>query len=918
MLDSNLGSRRFHECSSDWLRSFSLEDVKCLVVCRGPVRMEAFQVFDEIGIREYGMLLSEKDSVVYPRCLAPELRSLRFPNNVHRVPDYAGAGQEEKHTRIREIVQIAVSHGYTHVFAGYGFMAEDAEFIEAIEEAGLGFMGPSSRVVRQGGAKDEAKKVARSLGNAVIPGVDDVSARALLKRAGTRAALSALAAENDLAFEWHADASAEENAEALLQAAYGAHVELVTIPELQATAEAVCREIWADYPTHRIRFKHIGGGGGKGQRVVRKPAEVAAAVMDVLAESKVVQPGSNRNFLIELNIERTRHNEIQLIGNGDWCVALGGRDCSVQMHEQKLVEVSLTRELLEVEAGRAEGKRREVLEGDRGTLARMEAEGERFGEATGLDSVSTFECIVDGFDHFFMEMNTRIQVEHGVTELVYRLRFTNPDDPTECFHVDRLIEAMALLAVHARRLPKPERIPRTLSGVEVRINATNQALQPHAGGMIRNWSPPLEGEIRFDQGIGARNPDTGSFVYYHLAGAYDSNVALVLTDGASRRDSYERMAEILRRMEMRGDDLQTNLEVHYGLIQWFLGRGVMAEPDTHFMQAYLAAVGALRQVVDCVDLDEAFAHVGRRLPDAAARQVLAAKETLLLRPMSRLLANPHLLGGFLGRYDGELWTRSGAEVVFAANPMHVLERLYHFLDMEEIPGKPPSEKIWDHDQQILGPAFAFYGEVARRKGFTFPNDWERMSALFEGPRDDAVAQGDPALWEACVASHRGFQMGLELLLMLPRIGIRSGFLDVTVDESLRPVLPDRFLDADAAALARRALAPPPVASADEIVTPMGGTFYAREAPHLPLLVEEGDHFEAGQPLFVIEVMKMFNKVLAPFSGTVVENLMKERDGTVVAKGQVIFRIEPDERLEEESPEAVAARIRETTRSLLPD
>ena len=59
----------------------------------------------------------------------------------------------------------------------------------------------------------------------------------------------------------------------------------------------------------------------------------------------------------------------------------------------------------------------------------METEGERFGEATGLDSVSTFECIVEGFNHFFMEMNTRIQVEHGVTELAYRLKFTNPDDP---------------------------------------------------------------------------------------------------------------------------------------------------------------------------------------------------------------------------------------------------------------------------------------------------------------------------------------------------------------------------------------------------------------------------------------------------------------------------------------------------------
>jgi len=100
------------------------------------------------------------------------------------------------------------------------------------------------------------------------------------------------------------------------------------------------------------------------------------------------------------------------------------------------------------------------------------------------------------------------------------------------------------------------------------------------------------------------------------------------------------------------------------------------------------------------------------------------------------------------------------------------------------------------------------------------------------------------------------------------------------------------------------------------VTPMGGTFYAREAPHLPLLIEEGQHFEAGQPLFIIEVMKMFNKISVPFAGTITANLMKGKDGTVVAKGQRIFQIEPDARIEEESPERGAARRREGTLALL--
>ena len=245
--------------------------------------------------------------------------------------------------------------------------------------------------------------------------------------------------------------------------------------------------------------------------------------------------------------------------------------------------------------------------------------------------------------------------------------------------------------------------------------------------------------------------------------------------------------------------------------------------------------------------------------------------------------------------------------------MRFLERLYHFLDLEDRPEKPPSEKIWDHDQEILENAVAFYAEVERRTGVA---DCAGLAALFAGPPNAALVAGDAALWARCQAAHRGHQLGLELLLLIPQLGLRSGFLDLHVNEELSPVIPERFEDDATRAQLLRALAPPPAAAADEIVTPMGGTFYAREAPHLPPLVDEGDHFEVGQPLFVIEVMKMFNKVLAPFSGTVVASLMHEQDGHVVKKGQVIFRIEPDERVSAEAPESVAARRRATTLSLL--
>ena len=717
MRQSDLSESTFHEAQSEWVRSFSLEDVKCLVVCRGPVRQEAFDVFGASGVREWGMLLSEKDSIVYPRCMAPELRSLKFPSNVHRVADYMGVGQEEKIRRIGEIIEIAKCNGYTHLFAGYGFMAEDFEFVEAIEKAGLRFIGPSSGVIRKAGAKDEAKKRARALGNAVIPGIDNISALALLEAQSDRKALEKVAKSKGLSgWSWNADLDDAENAEALLQVGYANNVEIVTIEELQRAAERESEKIWAQYPDKRIRYKAIGGGGGKGQRVVDKVGETADAVFEILAEQKVTDPGSNRNFLIELNLETTRHNEIQVIGNGDWAVSLGGRDCSIQMYEQKQLEFSLTQELLDEAIPRYEGVARTTLEKDKGTLAAMEEDSERFGQGVGLDSVSTFECIVEGFDHFFMEMNTRIQVEHGVTELAYRLKFVNPDDASDFFYVDRLIEAMVLLALHGDRLARPTRETRAVSGAEIRVNAMNAALQPHAGGMIRSWSPPLEFEHRDDQGISTLNPDTGSFVYYNLAGAYDSNIALVLADGENRLDNLERLSEILRQMEIRGDDVRTTGDVQYGLINWTIGLEPMMKPNTRFLSSYLAAVGSLQEIARDVDLALAAGESLKRMPDKAAKAVYAGKETLLLRPLGRLLADPHALAGFIGLHDGRLWQREGDKVEFTANPVHFLDALYHYLHMETAPGKPASDMIWEHDDTALDAALGFYAKVSERTG----------------------------------------------------------------------------------------------------------------------------------------------------------------------------------------------------------
>ena len=109
--------------------------------------------------------------------------------------------------------------------------------------------------------------------------------------------------------------------------------------------------------------------------------------------------------------------------------------------------------------------------------------------------------------------------------------------------------------------------------------------------------------------------------------------------------------------------------------------------------------------------------------------------------------------------------------------------------------------------------------------------------------------------------------------------------------------------------------PPPVNKADEIVSVSGGMYYAQEAPGMPCFIEEGQHFEIGDPLYIVEVMKMFNKVYAPFAGTV-DKILVETDGTIVSKGQPLFKVTPDEKFVEEDPVEVKARIESNTEQYL--
>ena len=345
--------RRLSQSDSEWVRSFSCEELCPLIVCRGPIRLEAMTVYEEMGISHYGILLSEKDSIVYPNALSPELRLLTDNSRVHRVPDYTGASKEERVERIGQIIQIAKDNGYDSIFAGYGFMAEDDEFVAAIEDAGLKFIGPCAATQRGAGKKDEAKRTALSVDVSVTPGIDNATSRTLISKHPSREALLAVAKAEGLNCDKKilADKKIElvDLGGHILMASYEKGIDLFSIDELGAQVEKECFDMFKNYPGARIRLKAIGGGGGKGQRIlgIGDSARTAEMVREILNEVKTTGVGDNKNVLVELNIETTRHQEIQVIGNGKWSVTMGGRDCSLQMHEQKLLEVSVTVESLQ-------------------------------------------------------------------------------------------------------------------------------------------------------------------------------------------------------------------------------------------------------------------------------------------------------------------------------------------------------------------------------------------------------------------------------------------------------------------------------------------------------------------------------------------------------------------------------------------
>jgi biotin carboxyl carrier protein len=152
--------------------------------------------------------------------------------------------------------------------------------------------------------------------------------------------------------------------------------------------------------------------------------------------------------------------------------------------------------------------------------------------------------------------------------------------------------------------------------------------------------------------------------------------------------------------------------------------------------------------------------------------------------------------------------------------------------------------------------------------------------------------------------------------MLFLVADRTKFWEFRVEEDLEVTIPDYLFDSELQVRMKKILVPPPATKADEVVAVCGGMYYGQEAPGLPTFVHEGMHFEKGQALYIIEVMKMFNTVRATFSGTIDKIVIQSGDGSIVQKGQPLFKITPDEIFVEVDPKAIEKEKREQTADYL--
>ena len=528
---------------------------RVLVANRGEIAVRVIRTCGRLGI-ETVLTVSDADAGSLPARLADQVI------RIGPAPAHAS------YLNVDAVTGAAVAAGVDAVHPGYGFLSENARLARACAAAGIVFIGPAPETLEAAGDKLAAREHAVAAGLPVLPG-----GHVLLGAAGTPEG------PRTLAPGIHRNASSHRNASARAagpDAAAGGVDHSAT--EADAENEAAGPRAAASpaevagrvgYP---VLVKAAGGGGGRGLRVVRDPAELEYAVAVASAEAEAAF-GDPRVYL-ERYVERGRHVEVQLLGDGEHVIHLGDRDCSVQRRYQKLIEEAPAPGLDDV------------------LRDRLRAAAVALGERLRYRGAGTVEFLVDaesastrGGEFYFLEVNARVQVEHPVTEAVTG--------------IDIVAEQLALAEGRPLRLKQADV---TLAGhaIEVRLNAEDPAsdFRPSPGTVTRAAFPATT----FNAGapaLTAPGPGPGAGtgtaagdvrVDTHLqAGAtvppyYDSLLAKVVARGPDRGRALVTLRGALDRCAV--DGVTTNLELHRALLTdpEFAAGGV----DTGYLARWLA------------------------------------------------------------------------------------------------------------------------------------------------------------------------------------------------------------------------------------------------------------------------------------------------------------------------------------------
>jgi acetyl-CoA carboxylase biotin carboxylase subunit len=289
---------------------------------------------------------------------------------------------------------------------------------------------------------------------------------------------------------------------------------------LENAAHAEAEAVRIGFP---VILKAAGGGGGRGMRVVHEKADVRHAFETATTEAE--KAFANPKVYLERFIERPRHIEFQVLADqhgGVW--TLGERECSLQRRHQKVMEEAPSPVMDDEKRNRIGDRIREAM------------------RATGYHTVGTLEFLMDeSGELYFMEMNTRIQVEHPVTEMV-----TGVD----------LVEQQ-LLAAAGERINLPDTRPWRFRGhaIECRINAEDPRTFAPWPGVITEYHPPGGGGVRVDSGV---------YGGWRVPSCYDSLIAKVISYGSTRTEALARMRVALDEFIIGG--IRTNIPLHQALL----------------------------------------------------------------------------------------------------------------------------------------------------------------------------------------------------------------------------------------------------------------------------------------------------------------------------------------------------------------